>query len=106
MKKTTRRKARPFQPTAKVRMVPKDQRTEMSPEARDPRSIKVRTNIHLDLDVIHFFKKRASIPGTPPYQTQINSVLREIVESAEAEDPATHLRQAKGLIDAALRKIS
>src|SRR5262245_38546108 len=106
MKKTTER--RPFRPTSQARMVPKNRRTEMPVESREQRNIKVRTNIHLDPEVVNFFKKRAVAPGAAPYQTQINASLREIVESAGAGGPdaATHLRQAKGLIDAALRKIS
>jgi uncharacterized protein (DUF4415 family) len=106
MRKTTERKL--FQPTEQAQVVPKNRRTVMPPESRAVRNIKVRTNIHLDLDLIHFFKQRANAPGAAPYQTQINAALREFVESAVAEGPdaITNLRHAKGLIDAALRKIS
>ena len=52
----------------------------MAPDAREPHNIKVRTNIHLDLDVINFFKTRAKEPGALPYQTQINAELRKIIE--------------------------
>ena len=77
MKKTTKA---PFQPTAKLRVVSRGQRTQMGPDAREPHNIKVRTNIHLDLDVINFFKQRAKAPGALPYQTQINAELRKLME--------------------------
>lgn len=41
---------------------------------------KVRVSICLDADVVKFFKKRASRPAAPPYQTQINSCLRAVME--------------------------
>lgn len=37
---------------------------------------KARVSIFLDEDVIEFFKRRASRPHSPPYQTQINAELR------------------------------
>lgn len=41
---------------------------------------KVRVSIYLDEDVIKFFKRRASLRGAPPYQTQINAELRAVVD--------------------------
>jgi uncharacterized protein (DUF4415 family) len=92
----------------KARVIPKDQRHEFPPEAFEPRHTKVRVSIYLDLDVLNFFKGLASKPGAQPYQTQINAVLRELVEQSAGagKDAVADLRQAKGLIDAALRKIS
>ena len=58
----------------------------MAPEARQPHNIKVRTNIHLDLDVITFFKERARTPGALPYQTQINAELRKVMEGGRSDD--------------------
>ena len=81
MKKTTKN---PFQPTAKARVVPRSRRTEVVPDAREASKVKVRTNIHLDLDVINFFKERAKAPGAQPYQTQINAELRKVMA-----DPST-----------------
>jgi uncharacterized protein (DUF4415 family) len=43
----------------------------------DTRNTKVRISILIDLDVLNFFKERASKAGAPAYQTQINRVLRE-----------------------------
>lgn len=86
MKKTTKRISPAFQPTSKVRVLPKNRRIQMAPEARLPHNIKVRTNIHLDLDVIEFFKERAKAPGALPYQTQINAELRKIIEGRQSQD--------------------
>ena len=86
MKKTTKRVDSAFQPTSKVRVVPRNRRIEMAPAAREPHNIKVRTNIHLDLDVINFFKERAKQPGALPYQTQINAELRKVMEGRQAEE--------------------
>lgn len=86
MKKTTKKLDAAFQPTSKVRVIPKNRRTEMAPEARQPHNIKVRTNIHLDLDVINFFKQRAKAPGALPYQTQINAELRRAMVERRSDD--------------------
>ena len=108
MKKTTKSRVPPeFKLTSKARVIPRNKRHEVSPEAMEPRNTKVRVSIYLDLDVLDFFKTLAGKPGAMPYQTQINAVLREIVQASAAKDKdaATELRQAKGLIDSALRKI-
>lgn len=107
MKKTTKRRVPPeFKLTSKARVVPRNERHRVSSDALEPRNTKVRVSIYLDLDVLDFFKGLAEKPGALPYQTQINAVLREIVEKAQGgEDAVANLRQAKGLIDAALRKI-
>ena len=82
------KKTGPFQPTSKVRVVPRNRRIEMAREARLPRNIKVRTNIHIDLDAINFFKERAKAPGALPYQTQINAELRKVMEGPQSQDAA------------------
>jgi uncharacterized protein (DUF4415 family) len=43
---------------------------------------KVQITIKLDLDVLNYFKKRASGDNSAPYQTQINSELRRIMENS------------------------
>jgi uncharacterized protein (DUF4415 family) len=92
MKKTTRNS---FQPTAKARVVARNRRTEVAGEARKPHNIKVRTNIHLDLDVINFFKERARAPGAQPYQTQINAELRKLMASSPTQTADDILRNEK-----------
>lgn len=107
MKRTTKPVPSEFKLTSKARVVPKNERHRVSAEALEPRNTKVRVNIYLDLDVLKAFKSLAEKPGALPYQTQINAALREIVEaSGGGKDAAAELRQAKSLIDAALRKIS
>src|SRR6266581_7065469 len=44
---------------------------------------KVRISILVDLDVLNFFKERATKPGALPYQTQMNIVLRREMEDNE-----------------------
>jgi hypothetical protein len=53
---------------------------------------------------LNYFKSRAAKDGVP-YQTQINAELRGAMEGTFAADPCTQLRQAKGLIDQAMRKL-
>jgi uncharacterized protein (DUF4415 family) len=107
MKKTIKSNIpREFKLTRKARVIPRNERREVSPNAMEPRNTKVRVSIYLDLDVLDFFKTRANKPGAMPYQTQINAILRDIVQaSAKDKDAVAELRQAKGLIDSALRKI-
>ena len=78
----------------------------MDPEARKPHNIKVRTNIHLDLDVISFFKKRAKAPGALPYQTQINAELRRVMEERRSDDvDINKLLQNETLIAALAKRV-
>lgn len=46
----------------------------------DPKKSKVRVTIYLDSDVLTYFKERAAEPNAAPYQTQINSELRAVME--------------------------
>lgn len=41
---------------------------------------KVRVTMYLDADVLEYFKGRAAAPNAAPYQTQINSELRSVME--------------------------
>ncbi len=96
-----------WQPTGKWKPVARHERHELPREAFEPRNIKVRVNMYLDLDVVEFFKKRAVEPGSAPYQTQINAELRRMIEEAHApeSDPVTALRQATRLIKTATGQI-
>jgi uncharacterized protein (DUF4415 family) len=90
--------------SAKARLIPKEQRRQYPPEAFEDRNTKVKITMYVDLDVLEYFKTRAA--AGQPYQTQINAELRKIMEAEQSGgDAASNLRQAKGLIDAALRKI-
>ena len=107
MKSTTKTPIPPaFKLTSKARVIPKDQRLVMPPGAYEPRNIKVRTNIHLDLDILNYFQERAALPGATRYQTQINAELRKIMERDLARDKTApiedKLDQAKQLISEAV----
>jgi|SRR5215210_326211 uncharacterized protein (DUF4415 family) len=51
----------------------------------DPEKVekKVRVTMYLDADVLEYFKARAAQHNAAPYQTQINSELRTIMERKE-----------------------
>src|SRR5215210_8891544 len=70
----------------------------------EARNTKVRISILIDLDVLNFFKERASKAGAPAYQTQINHVLRGQMEGKEAIDAKT-LAQDDRFIRAVARRI-
>jgi uncharacterized protein (DUF4415 family) len=61
----------------------------------DPQKVKIKVHVKipLDLDVLNFFKERASEPDAEPYQVQINNALREYTERAKnkrgSSSPAT-----------------
>jgi uncharacterized protein (DUF4415 family) len=54
------------------------------PEDVSPSNIKVQITLRVDLDILEYFKKRASASHAAPYQTQINSELRKIMENDSA----------------------
>ncbi len=70
----------------------------------EARNTKVRISILIDLDVLNFFKERASKTGAPAYQTQINQVLRSQMEGKEAID-AKSLAQDDRFIRAVARRV-
>lgn len=43
---------------------------------------KVKITIYLDGEVVEYFRVRAEQPNAAPYQTQINSELRKIMENS------------------------
>lgn len=55
--------------------------------------IKQRVTMYLDADVVEHFKKLANKENAAPYQSQINQVLRSIVDSAEAESATDELKR-------------
>ena len=78
--------------------VPKDRRHDAKPGETDLRNVKVGIHIKLDADIIEFFKTRASEPNAAPYQTQINTALREFVDSRGT-------RTAARLVDAVAARL-
>ena len=59
---------------------------------------KVRISIHLDLDVLNYFKARAAQPNAAPYQTQINNSLREVMERSQPAAAKRRAPQAETLL--------
>ena len=69
-----------------------------------PRNTKVRISILVDLDVLNFFKERASKRGALAYQTQINQILRAHVEGNESVEANT-LAQNDRFIRAVAKRV-
>jgi len=74
------------------------------PGENELRNTKVRISILLDLDVLNFFKEKASKAGALAYQTQINQVLRAHMEDKESLDPNT-LAQDDRFIRAVAKRV-
>jgi hypothetical protein len=55
---------------------------------------KVRVTLWLDEDVVEHYKGRAALPAAAPYQTQINTELRALMEGG-AETYAALLNDKK-----------
>ena len=70
----------------------------------EPRNTKVRISILVDLDVLNFFKDKASKAGALAYQTQINQVLRAEMEGKELAD-ANRLAQDDRFIRAVAKRV-
>jgi uncharacterized protein (DUF4415 family) len=51
------------------------------PTATKIENCKVKISLYMDGDILEYFKKRAAAPEAAPYQTQINSELRRIMEN-------------------------
>ena len=49
---------------------------------------KVKISLYLDGDILEYFRKRAEPPHAAPYQTQINSELRRVMEN-DSQDAAS-----------------
>ncbi len=58
----------------------------MPPLEELDRHTKIRITIMLYQDILDFFKARAAKPGAGPYQTQINTALREYIEGQKAAE--------------------
>lgn len=48
---------------------------------------KVKITIYLDGEIVEYFRHRAEQPNAAPYQTQINSELRNVMENGSKEPP-------------------
>ena len=63
---------------------------KMPPHDQLARHTKERITIFIDLDILNFFRARASERGKPPYQTQINQALREYMEGSGPPGKGSH----------------
>ena len=54
---------------------------------------KVRITINLDADVLEYFKQRAVQSHSAPYQTQINTELRRIMETDNSQNDLSKTAQ-------------
>lgn len=55
------------------------------PGDTDLKNCKVKISMYIDADILEYFRSRAEQPNAAPYQTQINSELRKIMETGSAE---------------------
>jgi uncharacterized protein (DUF4415 family) len=91
----------------KVQVIPKDQRkfTNVSPASLEDRNTKVKITMYVDLDVLDYFKSRAT-ETKAPYQSIINSELRQVMEADRMDTPesvAAKLKQARNIMDQVIR---
>jgi hypothetical protein len=62
--------------------------------------------LYLDGDVVEYFKRRASEPNAAPYQTQINSELRRIMESEPGDSRYRELVENDAFISAVAERLA
>ena len=74
-------------------------------KAVDPRNIKVQISIKLDADVLEYFKARAQRPGAPPYQTQINQALRDVMDRDPESFPGEDLVRDERFVAAITERV-
>lgn len=75
------------------------------PEDTQPSNCKVRVTMYLDADVLEYFKNRASEPNAAPYQTQINSELRTLLERSENGSAYSSLVDDERFINAVAERV-
>ena len=76
--------------------VPTKRRHDAKPGETDLRIVKVGIHIKLDADIVEFFKARAAEANAAPYQTQINTALREIVDNRTSQTPPRLMEAVAG----------
>ncbi|MFN8493185.1 MAG: BrnA antitoxin family protein [Caldilineaceae bacterium] len=77
-----------------------------------PQPTKVRISINIDADILEYFKTRAAQPNAAPYQTQINSALRAVMEQDQQQPQPNLVSYVDALladqrfIDAVARRVA
>lgn len=69
----------------------------------NPRNVKVRITMHIDLDVLNYFKAKAAEKNAAPYQTQINNSLRSYMEGEVTNSKISLLNDERFLTELAQR---
>lgn len=87
---------------AGLRRIPRQHVTE--PGEVSLSDCKVRVTMYLDADVLEYFKGRAALPNAAPYQTQINSELRAVMERGDG-DPYASLVNDERFISAVAERV-
>lgn len=88
---------------AGLRRIPRRHATE--PGGVNLSDCKVRVTMYLDADVLEYFKERAAQPNAAPYQTQINSELRAVMERRSHVDPYDSLVNDERFISAVAERV-
>jgi uncharacterized protein (DUF4415 family) len=78
-------------------MKPGTYKVRRSRWAEKLRANKVKVSIYLDKDVVEHFRERAEQPNAAPYQTQINSELRKVMERRSGESESNILNDTRFL---------
>lgn len=65
----------------------------------NPKEAKIRINICLDAEIVQHFRQRAESPHSAPYQTQINTELKAIMERDLANEKTEIDTTAKKLLE-------
>jgi hypothetical protein len=61
--------------------------------------------MYLDADVLEYFKQRAAQPHAAPYQTQIDSELRNVMERTDKGSRYSSLVEDEGFISAVAERV-
>ena len=69
------------------------ERHGLKPEDGNSPKIKVRISIHIDSDILSYFRQRAEHPNAVPYETQINDELRRVMERDGRQSSNTDFSQ-------------
>lgn len=91
LKTIDKRKAKPSNgidaEMARMKRLPRGS-FKAKPGATDLKNCKVKITMYLDADILEYYKKRAEQPNAAPYQTQINSELRKVMENDSPDTAA------------------
>ena len=101
--KTRRRSATEVLDSEKFKRLPRGSFLSKADDTT-PKNTKVRISILIDLDVLNFFKEKASKAGALAYQTQINQILRAHMERKGSVDASTLARDDR-FIRAVARRV-